>query len=146
MTDPLDDPDHLLAAARQTIAGTLPGWPRTAALLARIALENAVAATLSTRHQRLDGASMRSQLLLLPTVTDKRTSHHAQTAWAGLSRACHQHPYEMAPTLGEVNTLIDAVNEVVVGLDKTRSQRRLTPEDAQDGPPVRRPARGYGQR
>ena len=38
-------------------------------------------------------------------------------AWAGLSRACHQHPYELSPTsvellgwLGTVEQLLDRVS------------------------------------
>lgn len=37
-----------------------------------------------------------------------------QHAWSGLSRACHQHAFELAPTATEVEQLIDVVRTVVM--------------------------------
>jgi hypothetical protein len=127
MSEPILDPDRLAATARDVLTARLPGWPRTAALLARMALERAATRAVAARHRSLDvspGArspSMRSILLLLRTVSTLQTVDTAQRAWAGLSRACHQHPYELAPTIAEVSALVDDVDAVLLSLAPERS-------------------------
>ena len=36
-------------------------------------------------------------------------------AWGALSRACHHHPYELAPTAGELSGWIEAVEAFANG-------------------------------
>jgi hypothetical protein len=112
-------PGELLAEARALIlrpdASTAGVWPRTAAFLARQALEEAVngcwAASAATSPM-LD-ASMWSRLACLPAYVSGAEARQAVFAYAALSSACHYHPYELAPTAAELSGWIDDVEELV---------------------------------
>ena len=101
-------PADLLAAASELIAradATTAGvWPRTSALLARQALEQAVAQLWEARPDTAGLASrpMRSQLTCLPFYLDEEIAEQVAYTWAALSSACHYHPYELAPTAAEL--------------------------------------------
>ncbi len=106
-------PSDLLAAARELITrpdtATAGVWPRTSALLARQALEQAIR-LLWEGHP--DTASlayrpMRTQLICLPCYIDKATAAQVAYTWAALSSACHYHPYELAPTAAELTSWIN---------------------------------------
>jgi len=78
-------------------------WPRASALLARQALEAGVRRLWERRELDLRGCPMRAQLICLRTYLEDadlaaRTAH----AWSALTRACHHHPYELAPTAAEL--------------------------------------------
>ena len=115
-------PTELLAAARELIArrdaSTAGVWPRTAAFLARQALEDAVdtrwAADSVTAPMR--NASMWSQLTCLSAYIDKQIAHQVAFAYAALSAACHYHPYELAPTAAELAGWISDVEVLVAQL------------------------------
>lgn len=115
-------PAALLAEARVLInrpdASTAGVWPRTAAFLARQALEEAVngcwAATAATSPM-LD-ASMWARLACLPAYVSGAEARQAVYAYAALSGACHYHPYELAPTAAELSGWIDDVEELVAEL------------------------------
>jgi hypothetical protein len=129
-------PGELLAAARELIARpdapTAGVWPRTAAFLARQALEDAVnarwAADVDTESMRR--ASMWSRLTCLPSYLDKQTAHQVTFAYASLTMACHYHPYELAPTAAELTNWITDVEVLVAQL----SQKPL--KDVGDKPPL----------
>ena len=101
-------PEDLLTAARRLIrrpdAATSGVWPRAAALLARQALELSIAALWAARPQAagLGSCSMRSQLLCLTAYLGQDTATRAGYLSAALSRACHYHSYELAPTAAEL--------------------------------------------
>jgi hypothetical protein len=111
--------EELLAAARRLIerpdAATAGVWPRAAALLARQALELALAGLWAARPAAagLDGSSMRSQLLCLTAYLDADTATRAAYLYAALSRACHYHLYELAPTATELTRWINETTDVV---------------------------------
>ena len=42
-----------------------------------------------------------------------RKGAHVRTAWAALGRACHHHPYELAPTAPEFEDWLHAVDELI---------------------------------
>ena len=64
---------------------------------------------------------MKAQLLCLPhCLGDEDLAERASYAWAGLSRACHQHPYELPPTATELLGWIEAVEQLVVRVEATR--------------------------
>jgi hypothetical protein len=111
--DLLDRAEQLCHDDRPDAAGY---WSRAAALLARMALESAVSARLAELHAALPEASMRSKLLVLPLCTTSEVVREAGRAWAGLSRSCHQHAYELAPTRGELSDLIGATRTVLTEL------------------------------
>src|SRR5260370_41186983 len=101
-------PDQLLDSARdlmQRPGASLDGiWPRAAALLARQALEAAMAELWAANRQSagLSAATMRSQELCLTAYLDPATASRITYLLAALSRACHYHPYELAPPAAEL--------------------------------------------
>jgi hypothetical protein len=116
-------PSEMLAAARQLIerpdAATAGVWPRTAALLARQALELALDSHWVARPgtARLASCTMRSQLTCLPFclgVGDEGVASQIAYTWAALSCACHFHPYELAPTAAELIGWIDDVGRLIM--------------------------------
>jgi hypothetical protein len=85
-------------------------WPRAAALLIRQALEESVDAYWTDRQLPLGSLPTQAQLVCLRMMTaDGRLPARLHEAWGGLSRACHHHPYELAPTAGELATWIEVV-------------------------------------
>lgn len=115
-------PDKLLMAAKELIArpgvSTVGVWPRTAAFLARQALEDGVDAYWATDPvtEPMRGASMRSKLTCLPAYLDEDVARQVIFAYSALSRACHYHPYELAPTAAELNGWITDVETLVAQL------------------------------
>ena len=115
-------PQELLDSARdlmQRPGATLDGiWPRAAALLARQALEAAMAELWASNRQAagLSGSTMRSQELCLTAYLDPATASRAIYLLAALSRACHYHPYELAPTAAELTSWLDQAAQLVTQL------------------------------
>jgi hypothetical protein len=112
-------PEELLAAARRLVehpdAGTAGAWPRAAALLARQALEQAMAG-LWAGQPGADGLServMRSQLLCLTAYVDEDVAARTAYLSAALSHACHYHPYELAPTATELTRWLNETADLV---------------------------------
>jgi hypothetical protein len=105
----------LLAAARQLLsqpAGTTTGiWPRATALLTRQALENALDEfwEASPATAGLSRCSRRAQFACLPTYLKGDVARGAAYVWGALSRACHYHAYELAPTAAELTGWISNV-------------------------------------
>lgn len=99
----------LLSRADPATAGL---WPRAAALLIRQALEEAVDSYWTARQLPLDSLPTQAQLVCLRVMTpDGTLPARLHEAWGSLSRACHHHPYELAPTVGELATWIRVVEE-----------------------------------
>jgi hypothetical protein len=111
--------EELLAAARRLVerpdAATAGVWPRAAALLARQALELALAGLWAAwpAARGLDRSSMRSQLLCLTAYLDGDTTTRAAYLYAALSRACHYHRYELAPTDAELTRWLNETAQLV---------------------------------
>ena len=101
----------LLRRAEPSTAGL---WPRASALLARQALEAVLADLWNVRAPGLERCPMRAQLLCVEACLPKRGDLAARVryAWAGLSRACHQHPYELPPTLSELTAWVAVVEDL----------------------------------
>ena len=109
---------ELLMSARSMIerhdAATAGVWPRAAALLARQALEVALKTYWSAKNSGTEEASMRAQLLCLEAMLgDEDTARRAHAAWGALSRACHYHAYELAPTGEELLAWCEDVHVVI---------------------------------
>ena len=88
------------------------GWsPRTAAFLIRAALELELQAFWDCTAPGTAEASMRAQLLVLAMSSPPgaETARDVAATWHALSRACHHHPYELAPTAAELRTWHTAV-------------------------------------
>jgi hypothetical protein len=105
----------LLEHAEPEMAGL---WPRASALLACRALELAVHRVWERRTLDLHGCSMRVQLICLRTyLGDADLAARASHAWSALSRACHHHPYELAPTAAELQGWLSVVEELTEKAD-----------------------------
>ena len=88
--------------------GSVQGWPRVAAVLGRHAIEEALRQYWSLREPGLERCSGRAQLLCLTVyLRDRDLGRETFSAWSDLSRACHHHPYELAPTAEELRNLLD---------------------------------------
>ena len=61
----------------------------------------------------MSGCTMRSQLLCLTAYLDPGTASRAAYLLAALSRACHYHPYELAPTAAELTGWLDQAAQIV---------------------------------
>jgi hypothetical protein len=89
-------------------------WARAASVLGRIAIERATATILTIRAPGAEDAAMRVQLLCLEaTSPDTAMARDAAIAWNALSRACHHHPYELAPGLVELVDHLDVAEALV---------------------------------
>jgi hypothetical protein len=111
-------PAELVDAARTMVRQPRPGtaslWPRAAALLARQALEAALIELWSRTHPGIERASMRCQLLCLPSfLSDRELAGRAAHAWVALTFACHHHPYELPPTAEELDRWLDVVEAMI---------------------------------
>lgn len=118
MTRGEGNPRELLDMARGLLRRVDPStaglWPRASALLARQALEASVLGLWKRRTLDLQGCSMRAQLICLRTyLEDAELAARAGHAWSALSRACHHHPYELAPTAAELQGWFLVVGELI---------------------------------
>ena len=95
-------------------------WPRASALLTRHALEAVLDDLWRRRAPGLERCSMRAQLLCLPAYlpADVDLATRTSFAWAGLSRACHHHAYELPPAAVELATWMDVVVQLAVRLER----------------------------
>jgi hypothetical protein len=113
------EPSELLDAARRMLdepnPSTVSAWGRAAALLARQALEAALAEFWGVRAPGVENLNMRAQLncarAYLPAVATD-LSH----VWHALSRATHHRPYELDPTREELDTLLARSGAIVQSL------------------------------
>lgn len=118
---------ELLASADRVCQGQtpIPGMsrPRAACLLTRQALEQVIDELLDEQQSGCPDASVRIRLICLADTYNREPElvHRAVAAWHQLSSACHHHAYELGPTLGEAETMVDEV---------TWLSNRLRPPDA----------------
>jgi hypothetical protein len=124
MTTANATPAELLTAARAATGDRSPAWGtswgRAAAFLARQALEQAVSTAWLGGLAELSTASFSDQLVCLPLLLGDEEAARARQAWYALSRACHAHPYELAPALSEVVELLEAAERAVSSLSNER--------------------------
>lgn len=106
----LDTADRLLTAVVPRTRGV---WPRAAAFAIRAALEIGLNAYWERVQPEVARAPARSQLLLLRSYAGPEVAAEAVEAWHALSRACHHHAYELAPTAQELRGWLQAVRRVL---------------------------------
>ncbi|HEY7510501.1 MAG TPA: hypothetical protein VIG50_09615 [Vicinamibacteria bacterium] len=111
-------PHELLRMARTVLGRADPEtagvWPRASALLACRAVETTVNGLWDERGLDLRGCPMRVQLIFLRTyLSDADLAARAGHAWSALSRACHHHAYELAPTAVELRRWLAVVEELI---------------------------------
>lgn len=89
-------------------------WARAVSLLTRQALEAGLDELWRERQVDLSTVSARAQLLCLGTyLKDDMLAAEVRYAWGALSRACHHHPYELAPTAEELARWVATVRALV---------------------------------
>lgn len=119
---PLTHADGLAAARNlmeRTDAATAGLWPRASALLARQSLEGALDDFWRVRAAGVEACSRKAQLLCLPHyLQDETLAEQVSYAWMGLSRACHQHPYELPPTASELQSFLHVVEQFLARVAK----------------------------
>lgn len=108
------DAHSLVSAARDLIRrdddATAGLWPRAAALLARQALEKALARLWQVTAPGLERTSARCQLLCAGAMlNDRELGGRVGAAWNVLSDACHHGVYELPPTAAELNGALQTV-------------------------------------
>ena len=118
---PMTHPE-VVTAARQlmdrTDAATAGLWPRATALLARQALEGALDDLWKVRAPGVEQCSVHAQLLCLSQyLQDEVLAERVSYAWAALSRACHQHPYELPPTVAELDGWLNVVSQFLTKVE-----------------------------
>ena len=124
-------PHELLDAARDLMQrpdAPFDGiWPRAAALLARQALEAAMAELWAANRQTvgLSASTLRSQELCLTAYLDPGTASRAAYLFAALSRACHYHSYELAPTAAELTSWLDQAAQAVAQIQAASAASAL---------------------
>jgi hypothetical protein len=107
---------ELLNYADEVLAGRIalgPRAARTAALLARMALEdwlNEQSASWSSASKK--SPTMNSKLVVLGRNRGEVKGEQARRAWHSLSRAVHHHAYELQPSSAEVRQLVGQVREL----------------------------------
>lgn len=116
MAADVKDPREALQLARDLLKRADPEtagiWPRAAALLTRQALEEAVDQYWVERQMPLDSLPTSVQLVCMRMITSEAgLPARAHEVWGALSRACHHHPYELAPTVGELTAWMQVVDE-----------------------------------
>lgn len=101
-------------------------WPRASALLARQALEEAVAGFWETRRQPdMAHASARAQLdCIAPFLGDAELAGSVAYAWSRLSDACHHTGHELGLTAGELSELLQEVNRLTARLEAAGAEAR----------------------
>jgi hypothetical protein len=100
----------LLDQAEPEMAGL---WPRASAVLAGRALEASLRRLWERRQLDLRGCSMRVQLICLKSyLDDPDLAARARHTWSELRRACHHHPYELAPTATELRGWLSVIEEL----------------------------------
>ena len=109
----------LLGRASPETAGL---WPRAAALLGRQALEMAVDEFWAARRIPLESFPTRQQMICLREyLDDEDLAGRVHHAWNALSNACHQHPYELSPTAGELDQWMSSVDAFIAPKQADRS-------------------------
>lgn len=121
------EPRQLLEAADELLARPLDAlvgmWPRAVALLTRQAMEGALFDLWLGVSPGVEAAPMRAQLLVLRQTVAPALAARADHAWAALSRACHQHPYELVPTATELGAWVETADELDRAIRKRLADR-----------------------
>ena len=122
-------PAQILAAADALAgprhSGRAHGWPRVVAVLARHAIEEALRQFWALREPGMEHCTWHAQLLCLTVYLSNRDlAREAAAAWTDLSRACHHHPYELAPTANELRALLDIAHRFAAEVARQAAPHR----------------------
>lgn len=115
--DPKPALEHADRLLREADPGTAGLWPRTAARLMRLALERATDLYWSGARPEMMSCPTTMRILMLDSVLGRAGARGAYLLWSRLSDATHPHPYELAPTAGELRRWHDEVARLVTLLN-----------------------------
>ena len=91
------------------------GWPRVVAVLARHAIEETLRQYWALREPGMERCTWHARLLCLTVYPSNRElARETVAAWSDLSRACHHHSYELAPTANELRDLLGVARRFAV--------------------------------
>jgi hypothetical protein len=112
---------------RQPRPTTTGLWSRAASLLGRQALESALDDLWRGKRSGIEAANMRTQLLCLPSfLGDEEFAGRVAHSWGALTRACHQHPYELAPTAQELERWLEITQHLVAVIERRSGSGQST--------------------
>ncbi len=117
--DPLPALHHADRILRETGPDSRGLWPRTVARLTRLALERATDSYWSSTRPEMTHCPMTIRLLMLERVLNRADARKAFVLWSRLSNATHPHPYDLAPTAGELRRWHHEVTRIVELLTKS---------------------------
>ena len=104
------------------------GWPRVVAVLARHAIEEALRQYWALREPGMERCTWHAQLLCLTVyLSNRELAREAAAAWSDLSRACHHHPYELAPTANELRALLEVAHRFAAEVARQAGAHRSRP-------------------
>ena len=124
LASPLELVDMANAVLSSHASDWRGAWARAAALLTRQALERALDELWIVRDVNLSPVSAHAQLLCLRAyLDDDALAAEVRYAWGALSRACHHHPYELAPTADELRRWNRTVRTLVTRIQASPDSR-----------------------
>ena len=88
-------------------------WARSAALLTRQALEEALAERMGSKLNVHGDLPFTTQLILLREAVDAEQANGISYVWSALSSATHMHGYALPPTVEELRRWFEAVERFV---------------------------------
>lgn len=98
---------------------------RAAAVMARQAIEYAMEDFWLLRESGVNPVSARVRLLCLREyLSDKELARDASFAFHALSRLCHHHPCELAPTEGELRPLLGTARRLALEVERQAAGSR----------------------
>jgi len=118
--------DRMLREAQPETAGL---WPRTAARLTRLALERAADRYWRNTRPEMTACPTTMRIRMLDGKLGRAGAREAYVVWSRLSDATHPHPYELAPTVGELRRWHDEVTRLVSLLSDAGERVAHTPAD-----------------
>jgi hypothetical protein len=70
---------------------------------------------------------MTAQLVSLPFyLPDQALASRVRDCWCSLSNACHAHPYELAPTVSELEGWLEVVDDLIAAVGAGGSRETPT--------------------
>ncbi|ETK36562.1 hypothetical protein MPTA5024_07775 [Microbispora sp. ATCC PTA-5024] len=102
-----------MSSADQLLSRTVGVWPRPAALLLRLSLEQGLREYFQRVRPELNTCTMLERMLCLEAYAGPGLARQCATLWSGLSQACHYHAYELSPTPSELGRWREEVEMVL---------------------------------
>ena len=106
--------DQLISDASADLGGM---WPRAAAWMLRIAMEQAIRELWHAVSPQMGRVTVRAQLLVLPKYLGEDAAAEARLLWSELSTTAHHHDFALAPAVQELRRWQGAAHRVAAAVD-----------------------------